>query len=194
MTTVQQDADVVVRIEPWDGAGYAKIRITPGYRQQLLGLLREADIGNSTAMEFSAGSDVMELISVAVGTPQAWVAMGGVVTAFIGRNVHKRVRVEITGDRTFIEQRGYPKSDAVLPLIREAEKRHGRSEAEWQEMLRHASKPSSPEQLPDAQRQAETEQVARRAEAEAEAERNVRDDYDYDHRGPNIDHGPSLGR
>ncbi len=42
-----------------------------------------------------------------------------------------------------------------------------------------------------AQRQAESEQAARRAETE----RNIRDDYDYDydHRGPDIDHGPSLG-
>jgi AAA domain-containing protein len=41
-----------------------------------------------------------------------------------------------------------------------------------------------------AQRQAEAEQAARRAETE----RNIRDDYDHYHRGPDVDHGPSLGR
>jgi hypothetical protein len=54
MTTVQHDGDVVVRIEPWAGTGYAKVRITPGCREQLQGLLTEADVDNSMALEFSA--------------------------------------------------------------------------------------------------------------------------------------------
>lgn len=41
-----------------------------------------------------------------------------------------------------------------------------------------------------AQRQADAEQAARRAEAE----QVTRDDYDHYHRGPDVDHGPSLGR
>jgi conjugative relaxase-like TrwC/TraI family protein len=41
-----------------------------------------------------------------------------------------------------------------------------------------------------AQRQAEAEQAAR----QAEAEQATRDDYDHHHRGPDVDHGPSLGR
>jgi hypothetical protein len=41
-----------------------------------------------------------------------------------------------------------------------------------------------------AQRQAEAEQATRRAEAE----QITRDDYDHYHRGPDIDHGASLGR
>jgi hypothetical protein len=41
-----------------------------------------------------------------------------------------------------------------------------------------------------AQRQAEAEQAARRAEAE----QATRDDYDHHRRGPDVDHGPSLGR
>ena len=41
-----------------------------------------------------------------------------------------------------------------------------------------------------AQLQAEAEQAAR----QAETERNIRDDYDHYHRGPDVDHGPSLGR
>lgn len=111
MTNVRQDADVVIRIEPWEGTGYAKIRITPGYREQLQGLLTEFDVDNSMAMEFSAGSAAMELISVAVNTPEVWAAVGGAVGAFIGRHEGRRVRVEAS-DRTVTDLHGYSRKDA----------------------------------------------------------------------------------
>lgn len=37
--------------------------------------------------------------------------------------------------------------------------------------------------------EAEAEHAAR----QAETERSIRDDYDHYHRGPDVDHGPSLG-
>lgn len=144
----QQDADVVVRIELWEGTGYAKIRITPGYREQLQGLLTEADVDNSMAMESSAGSAAMELISVAVSSPEVWAAMGTAVGAFIGRHVGRRVRVEVS-DRTVTDLHGYSRKDAES-LMRTVAELHDRREAEWQQKLRDDAGPSRPDQLPDA--------------------------------------------
>ncbi|WP_432903956.1 hypothetical protein ACQP1S_06130 [Micromonospora matsumotoense] len=137
----------MVRIEPWAGTGYAKIRITPGYREQLQGLLTEADVDNSMASEFSAGSAAMELISVAVSTPEVWAEMGGAVGAFIGRHVGRRVRVEV-GD-SVTDLHGYSRKDAES-LMRAIAKLHDRREAGWQLLLRRTSEPTTPDQLPGA--------------------------------------------
>ncbi|MFI7510608.1 hypothetical protein ACIBSS_27695 [Micromonospora aurantiaca] len=148
MTTVQQDADIVVRIEPWAGTGYAKIRITPGCREQLQGLLTEAGVDNSMALEFSAGSAAMELISIAVSTPEVWVATGGAVGAFIGRHVGRRVRVEVS-DRTVADLHGYSRKDAES-LMRTIPELHDIREAEWQQLLRRNPETTTSDQLPDA--------------------------------------------
>jgi hypothetical protein len=151
MTMVQHDVDVVVRIEPWAGSDYARIRITTGYSQQLQSLLDDAHIKNSTAMEFSAGSDAMELISVTAGTPEFWEAMAAVVVAFIGRHAGKRVRVQIR-DRTITDLKGYSSSD-VERLLRTAaelqESAEAQERARW-ELPRDDAGSGSPEQLPDA--------------------------------------------
>jgi hypothetical protein len=149
MTTVQQDTDVVVRIEPWEGTGYAKIRITPGYREQLQALLDEADVENSMAVEFSAGSAAMELISVVVSSEAAWAAMGTAVGAFFGLHASRRVRMEISDRSISVDARAYSKKDAES-LMRTAFELHGQREAEWQQALRYTSRPSNPDQLPEA--------------------------------------------
>ncbi|MEW2427759.1 hypothetical protein AB0877_07080 [Micromonospora sp. NPDC047644] len=148
MTTAHQDADVVVRIEPWAGTGYAKIRVSPGYREQLQGLLTEADVDNSMGIEFSAGSAAMELISVAVSTPEVWAAVGGAVGAFIGRHVGRRVRVEVS-DRMVVDLHGYTRKDAESLMLTIAQL-HDRREAEWQQLLRRNSEATTPDQLSDA--------------------------------------------
>lgn len=149
MTTVQQDTDVVVRIEPWEGTGYAKIRITPGYREQLQAMLTEADVENSMAMEFSAGSAAMELISVVVSSEGAWAAVGTAVGAFFGRHASRRVRMEISDRTISADVRAYSKKDAEA-LMRTIAELHDQREAEWQQALRYTARPSSPEQLPEA--------------------------------------------
>ncbi len=90
----------------------------------------------------------MELISVAVSTPEVWAAMSGAVGAFIGRHTGRWVRVEIS-DRTVTDLRGYDRKDAES-LMRTAAELHARSEARWQQMLRDDAGPSNSEQLPDA--------------------------------------------
>ena len=149
MATVQQDADVVVRIEPWEGTGYAKIRITAGYREQLQALLTEADVKNSMAMEFSAGSAAMELISVVVSSEAAWAAMGTAVGAFFTRHASRRVRMEISDRTISADVRAYSKKEAES-LMRTVAELHDRREAEWQQALGHTSRPSSPDQPPEA--------------------------------------------
>jgi membrane-associated two-gene conflict system component 1 (EACC1) len=149
MTTVQQDTDVVVRIEPWNGTGYAKIRITPGHREQMQALLTEADVENSMGLEFSAGSAAMELISVVVGNEAAWMAFSAAVGAFFTRLTGRRVRMEISDRSISADVRAYSKKDAES-LMRTVAELHDQREAEWQQALSYTSRPSSPDQLPEA--------------------------------------------
>ncbi len=70
------------------------------------------------------------------------------VYPFIGRHVGRRVRVEVS-DRTVTDLHGYSRKDAES-LMRTVAELHDRREAEWQQMLRHTSGSSSPDQLPEA--------------------------------------------
>jgi citrate lyase gamma subunit len=133
MTVTTHDADVVIRIEPWMTSDHVKIRVTDGYRQQLQSLLTEAHLDNSQALEFSAASTAMELISVTVSTPEFWEALGAVIVAFLQRHGNKRVRVEIS-DRTGLDLTGYSRRD-VERLLRVAAEMHEQATERWERLI-----------------------------------------------------------
>ena len=123
----------MVRIEPWVDSDLVRIRITDGYRVQMQSLLTEARIQNSQAMEFSAASTAMELISVTVSIPEFWEALGAAVVAFLKRHENKRVRVEISNRADIdLTGSGYSPSEAER-LIRLAAELHERTAAREQD-------------------------------------------------------------
>ncbi len=114
------DTDVVIRIEPSMDSDVL-IRITDGYREQLQSLLTEQHLDSSQALEHSAASAAMELISVTVSTPEFWQALSAAVAAFLLRHENKRVQIEI-GGRSY-DLTGYSGKDAER-LIRAAGEMH----------------------------------------------------------------------
>lgn len=137
MASMTTTKDIVLKLTPGMGSGTIDLRVTPDYEAEVVALLDEHDIDNSSAIELSANSD---LAIVAVPLAATVIApLAKVLWIFFQRHHDKEISVSV-GDRgVSMSAKGYSMND-VEKLLDKASEEQAEHDRQWQQWkLEHGS-------------------------------------------------------